>query len=192
METEVMKVGSAALTTVDDYAPELMAKAYDLYLSSNLTTVDIAIDLGLPQKVVASWVRRGGWKEKKREATMELMLAAENKFRDFMLENKLPTMQRHLRVAGKIEEAVERFMDQELKDDQVPKSMDLKRMAETLASATTVSARAVGLSDKPQETVSEHDNKRKERRPLVVIGVNAQAPPGTRMEPVTINVSEED
>ena len=67
METEVMKVGSAALTTVDDYAPELMAKAYDLYLSSNLTTVDIAIDLGLPQKVVASWVRRGGWKEKKRE-----------------------------------------------------------------------------------------------------------------------------
>lgn len=192
METEVMKVGSAALTTVDDYAPELMAKAYDLYLSSNLTTVDIAIDLGLPQKVVASWVRRGGWKEKKREATTELMLAAENKFRDFMLENKLPTMQRHLRVAGKIEEAVERFMDQELKDDQVPGSMDLKRMAETLASATTVSARAVGLSDKPQETVSERDNKRKERRPLVVIGVNAQAPPGTRMEPVTINVSEED
>ena len=120
------------------------------------------------------------------------LLAAENKFRDFMLENKLPTMQRHLRVAGKIEEAVERFMDQELKDDQVPKSMDLKRMAETLASATTVSARAVGLSDKPQETVSERDNKRKERRPLVVIGVNAQAPPGTRMEPVTINVSEED
>ena len=83
-------------------------------------------------------------------------------------------------------------MDQELKDDQVPKSMDLKRLAETLASATTVSARAVGLSDKPQETVSERDNKRKERRPLVVIGVNAQAPPGTRMEPVTINVSEED
>ena len=54
-------------------------------------------------------------------------------------------------------------------------SADVKlvRAAKALSDASNVSARAVGLTDKPQER--EEDDKKK-RTPLVVIGVQGTAP----------------
>ena len=72
--------------------------------------------------------------------------------------------------------------------------MKIKRLAEALSSVAGVSARAAAISDRPFMD-SEGPAGKREKRPLVVIGVTAQPIPGfseTKGSPVTINIDGEE
>ena len=163
-------VSADEFTEVDRYDPKLKAKAYDTYLSTSLGPQEIAIDLGLPARVVVAWIRKGKWKDRKKEVEMELFRSAEDKYRRIITEHRAPTVERHLRIAKKLEEGIEQVIEHETSDpDRVPNGAMLKRMAEALSAATGVSARAAAISDKPFTENAEE--ARKGKQPLVVIGV---------------------
>lgn len=185
-------IDEASFTTPACYDPAVKQRAYDLFLSSNMSAVDIAIDTGLPQHVVASWIRTGGWRERKKEIDAELMKDAEDRYRRLVVEKRLPVVERHLRVSEKLETAIEKNIDIATEDGAVPNDMKLKRLAEALVSATGVSARAAAISDKPFSDSDEKDGKNK-KRPLIIIGVTAQPSPGfQRPDPVTVTVDESE
>lgn len=176
-------------TTAGNYDPKLKAKAYDLFLSTDLSVTDIAIDLGLARPVLAYWIAKGAWSKRKREIEAQEMDRAEDNYRRLIIQNRGPVVERHLRVSGKLEKAIEKVIDEALKDDGIPSDMKLKRLAEALSSATGVSARAAAISDKPFSD-ENRNNDSGGKRPLVTIGLNVQAPPEAPMPSVT--VTEED
>lgn len=154
------------------YSPEQKAKAYEAYLIKGLNPREISMDLAIPASTIAGWIQKGKWRDRKLQIEKEVFEIAESKYRKFIIEEKLPTAERHLEAAKVIEEKVKKVVD---RIDVESSSADVKlvRAAKALSDASNVSARAVGLTDKPQER--EEDDKKK-RTPLVVIGVQGTAP----------------
>lgn len=176
-------------TDADNYAPAVRAKAYERFLQTDMSPMDIAIDLGVNEMVIATWIRRGGWRKRKKELEMELFESAESDYRKLLIETRLPTLQRHLRISEKLELAVEKLIDTAIETGKPPSDMALKRLAETLSSATSVSARAAGITDKPFES---KDNKQDSKTPLIMIGVEASVPPGREDNAIDVDCTEED
>jgi len=169
MNEELELIEGDDFTEVDQYDPKVKAKAYDTYLNTSLGPTEIAIDLGVPARVVSLWIRRGKWNERKKEVELELFRSAEDKYRRVILEHRVPTVERHLRIAKKLEEGIEQVIDAETNNGGVPDAVTLRRMSEALASATGVSARAAAISDKPFTENAEE--ARKGKVPLVTINV---------------------
>lgn len=173
-------------TSVEYYDPKVKARAYKLYLETDLSIADIAVDVGAPSVVIAKWARAGDWRLRKQEIEDELFRRAEDGYRALIIKHRAPVIDRHIRVAGKIETAVEEVMDKAKTDERSLNSMELKRMAETLAAAAGVSARAAGISDKPFSDVNERAGEGK--RPLVLLNINPAPAPG--QPPVTVETRE--
>jgi len=173
LQTSALPQGSD-LTTETDYDVEVKVKAYDMFLHSDADFTDIAIALSVPRNTVLTWSRKGKWNDRKQELELEAFKAAETQYRRFLTEHKLPTIERHLRVATMLEEEVENI----LKDAKVNKtpldSMVLRRISEALASSAGVSARASGVNDRGLQTDDDGggggDGSGKQRKiPLVII-----------------------
>lgn len=163
------------LTTVKLYDPEVKAKAYECFLHTDMDLVDISIMVSVPRHVVATWAKEGEWNKRKRELELEVFRAAEAKYRAFLIKNKQSTVERHLALSTALEEQVGKLLDaMKQNPDDLPSSSELRRLAETLASITAVSGRAVGLAEKVTkvEEVSDPDEK-KGKRPLIQIGIGA-------------------
>lgn len=167
---DVVDVEDDDFTDVTHYDPKIKARAYDLYLNSSMGPQEIAIDLNLHTHVVVAWIRNGKWKDRKQEVEMELFRGAEDQYRNVIRKHRVPTVERHLRIAKKLEEGIEKVVDHETNDpDRAPGDMVLKRMAEALSSVTGVSARAAAISDKP--FMEDQEREQKGKQPLVVVGV---------------------
>jgi len=155
------------------FAPEptfsqtTLNKAYDLFLQTDMDLSDIALDLGVSSKLVASWARKGKWVDRKRGLEEEEMQAADAKYRSVVRENRVPVVKRHLAVSGKLEEGIEKFIDVEL-DKDAPNPVQLERMSRALAASTGVSARAAGITEKPHEDTIKESKK----TPLILLNVN--------------------
>lgn len=192
MEQDELAVGTE-FTTPTKYAPPVKARAYELYLNSDLDTTDIAIDVGVPRSTVATWAREGHWLERKQEIEHELMQRSEDSYRQLILRNRKPVLERHLRISEKLEEAIEKVIDDATRDDGVPSDIKLKRLAEALSSATGISARAAAISDKPFGDMSKDgrgDNPPK--TPLIMIGIRPQASPDHAPPPIEVTLEETD
>ena len=163
-------VGSA-LTTVKNYSVEVKARAYELFLHTDLDLTDLAISLNVPRHVVLTWSRKGKWNDRKQDLELEAFRAAETRYRRFLTEHKLPTIERHLKAATMLEEAVIAAVEQATKSGGVLGSMELRRLAEALSSSAGVSSRAAGVTDRTiladDESASEKEKARKQ--PLVII-----------------------
>jgi len=160
----------------DKYPAEVMTAAYESYLAGNMDYGKMSLELAVPEKILRRWVEEGGWREKKLELDKQMFEDAENEYRKFLINNRVPVAERHARVSKKLEEALERQLDEVHKaiengtiDEKFPGST-LKRMAEALASVAGVSARAVGLSDRPA-ILEEGGNRGNGKVPLVSINV---------------------
>jgi len=164
-------VGSA-LTTVKNYSVEVKARAYELFLHTDLDLTDLAISLNVPRHVVLTWSRKGKWNDRKQDLELEAFRAAETRYRRFLTEHKLPTIERHLKAATLVEEAVIAAVEQAKQNNGVIDSMVLRRLAEALSSSAGVSSRAAGVTDRTiladdGESASEKEKARKQ--PLVII-----------------------
>lgn len=154
------------------YSPEQKAKAYELYLIKGMNPREISMDLAIPASTISHWITKGRWRDRKLQIDREMFEIAESKYRKFIVEEKLPTAERHLEAAKAIESKIKKVVDK-IDTDAANADVKLVRSAKALSDAANVSARAVGLSDKLPE--SEPDDKKK-KVPLVVIGIQGTAP----------------
>lgn len=171
-------VQGTEFTTEKNVAPAVLAKAYELYLNTDLDITDIAVSLSVPRSAVAAWVRNGKWEARKQELIQELFKSSEDKYRALILANRAPTVERHLRVGKKLEEAIERNIDEATADGGAPSDMRLKRLAESLSSVSSVTARAAGVTDTPFSEGGQKQGK----VPLVFVNVQ----PGVASAAVTV------
>lgn len=187
------------LTPPSAYPVEVKQKAYDLFLNEAMDLTDVAIQLSISRGVVASWAREGQWIQRKQDIEMELMKSVDNKYRDFLIKNRLPTAERHLKTSKALEELIERAINMKTQaalSNAEPSPMDLERLAKALSAATGVSARAVGIAERVVEQNAGADLGSNKRVPLIVIGVsNAVRAPGSLRDEgppaIDIKVSEE-
>lgn len=154
------------LTTALNYDPVDKAKAYELYLRSDMDLTDISITLGIEKSVISSWARRGNWATRKAELESEFMRCAESKYRTFVIEHRLPTIQRHLEICRKLEEKIAQLLEGDKID-----SRELKRLSEALSSSAAVAARAAGVADRVTER-SPTEPSSQSKRPLIAIGIS--------------------
>ena len=126
----------------------------------------------IPASTISHWITKGRWRDRKLQIDREMFEIAESKYRKFIVEEKLPTAERHLEAAKAIESKIKKVVDK-IDTDAANADVKLVRSAKALSDAANVSARAVGLSDKLPE--SEPDDKKK-KVPLVVIGIQGTAP----------------
>jgi len=156
-------------TAVRHYDPVIKARAYELYLHSGGDMTDIALQLQVPRNVVAKWACDGKWSKRKEILALEIMKAAEFKYRDFMLTNRMGTVERHVRIGAKLEEAVEKLL-QKLEDNQSVSSTEVRRLADALSSVAAVTARASaklsGSSAIAMPRAAGPDTRAPSRRPL--------------------------
>ena len=166
---------SEALVQPDKYGAEVMQAAYDAYLSGNFNYERMGLELDVPVKVIKRWVSEGGWRERKLEIDRQLFEDAEIEYKKFVTKNRTPVAERHARIAGQLEMALEKQIEevhQAIMDGTLEEKFTgstLKRLAEALSPVTGVSARAVGMSDKVTVFDAEKDSKGKQ--PLVTINV---------------------
>lgn len=170
-------VRGSPLTTEKHYDPRVKARALQLYLTTDLTLTDISIDLQVPEKVLSAWARKDMWLKRREDLEQEFMLRAENSYRRFMAEKRTKVAERHERIAGQLEQAIEDTIKQRTEDGEVNETT-LKRLAEALSSATGVSARAVGIGMASSNLAKiQEENNRNQKQPLVLIGINGALPP---------------
>lgn len=177
-------------TTVKHYDPKVKAAVYHDFMNTNKDLVEIAIEHGVDRHVISAWSKEGGWLERRREIEKELMRAADDQYRAFVTENKIPVLRRQTRISGKLELAIEQLLEEELKnptgkEGQV-NSMVIKRLAESLAAVSGVSTKALGIADTVVETNSQGGG----RVPLVAIGIGPSLPSERTMEKPTITIQE--
>ena len=192
MQQELPKVKEPRVTKLDAFDPAKIAAAYNLFLNHDATFESAALELGIPIRVLLQHARKGAWLKKKEEMTRTLELDAEQRYREFLAQNRLPTAKSHLDLSSLLEEGIRRIAEEAIKDGKVPDDKMIRRLTEALASVTGVSARAAGITDRPAPVASATETQGKQ--PLIVIGVNPSvaAPAGTETINITDYVTEEE
>jgi hypothetical protein len=99
--------------------------------------------------VAKNWYRKEKWKDQRKELELETQQNFLSQHRSLILKNRVDVTQRHLTLSKEIETAILQKIavnpGEALKDFTTEQLLNLARAAK---SATDVSARAVGLSDK--------------------------------------------
>jgi hypothetical protein len=161
------------VVTRDKYPVAMRNDAYKKFINDSCDLTDIAIDLGVPKKVVVGWARDGKWVKRKEELERTLMREADAKFVSFRAQHKLPEAKRQMELTTDLENLLAAVIKvQASKDPEDLNINDLKRLTEALEKATNVGARLVNITDDtsgPQVVATGPAGK----QPLVVIGIGA-------------------
>lgn len=188
-EPELPPVQGTEFTSVEHYDPKVMAAAYDRFLKTDLSIVDIAIDLSVPAAVVARWAKKGGWVARKQEIVDALMAQKDAEYRQLIIEHRVPVMKRHLELSAKGESVISNALD-ELVERQAKgatiKPGEIKALGDAAGSFTGISARTVGVSDKIAPGGMEGPASGK--RPLVILNVSPRA--DVSVDAKTIEIEE--
>ena len=185
------KVKPPRKTRRDRYDPEVVARAYELFLEGEEDFATVALQLNVPHRDVLYWARKEKWLERKEELTRTLELGAEQDYRRFLAESRLPTAERHLRIAKNLEELIESELSKLDADGEAgakDRTAALRRLSEALASAANISARAAGITDRPAPIESAQSQQ--QRRPLIMIGVNPTVSPDKHADEKVIDVED--
>lgn len=158
-------------TTVENYDPKDKAQAYDLYLNSDMDIVDISIKLGIQHRVIASWAREGKWSVKRQELEQEMMKRADSKYRKFLVEHRIPTLQRHLEISTMMEEQIRKILQAAEQTGKPVNTQELKRLADSMSASSMVSARASGIAEKLIERTTDSSGSGQGKRPMIAIGI---------------------
>lgn len=163
---EVMPADS--LSTPTTYAPADRAAAYDLFLNRAMSLDDVAIVQGLDRNVIAGWAKQGKWVARKKALLDDMNKSIEQKFRDWVTDNKIKVAQQHLSYGQTLENMIKEILDKAKKENQVS-SVELARLAKALSEASNLSARAVGLDNEGVSTIAQQQQTQKQ--PLIIIGL---------------------
>jgi hypothetical protein len=176
MNNDIDSAQGDEFTEVTVYDPAVKARAYKAYLTG-CTLGEISLDVGVRVDVVSKWAQHGDWRKRRMEIEKEMFDQAADNYRALIVKHRAPVIERHLRVAGKLEEAIEQVIDDETSDpDRVPNGTMLKRMAEALSAATGVSAMAAAITDRAFD-MGGTDAVSQGKVPLITLNVMPQLPP---------------
>ncbi len=168
------------ITKLDTVDPVKLAEAYEKFLFGDETPDTLAVGLGIPKKLLLREMRQHKWLERKEELTRVLERESEQRYREFLARNRLPTADRHLRIAERLEKEIESAVA-ELGDlSGRDRSAAIRRLTESLASVTGVSARAAGITDRPAPVVQD-GGQTGGRQPLILIGVQPRISDGSKV-----------
>jgi len=170
----------------DAYDPEKIGEAYKSFINGD-GFEDIAIELSIPRKVLAYHARKGDWLKRREDVLGVACSAADQEYVGFLAKERLPTARRHLRLARKLEETIEKNIDQlqEAVESGIIDDKILRRLTEAVASITAVSARAAGITDRPAPVTNQGQQGGKQ--PLIMIGITPTIAEG--QEP-TVDVTD--
>lgn len=184
-EVEVVPMGPGAAVTLPppedmleplqerySLAPEVVGQIYERFLMGNLTLKELALEHGVPVRVVVTLAKKNGWVERKHELELEAIEKAEASYRDFVIKNKLPTAEEQLAASRSIVTKLQEILATIDTSGGDPTSK-LRRIAEALKSAADVGARATGMSDAPMSDYIRNREQTQKQTPIVVVGINA-------------------
>lgn len=155
-----------ALAPLED--PQVKIRAYDMFLNTMKSFEEIAVELAVPLKDLKTWVRQGNWVARKQDIMDTAMRASDQRLQEFIIRNRQPTAERHLKVATKIEDAVDKTLEDRTKGDKVADPKVLKTLAEALSSSAGVSGKAVGITDAGIQ--GDRDSQGK-KTPVVIVNL---------------------
>ena len=178
-----VKVKEPPVVRSDAYDPKVIATAYEKFLGGE-SFETIAIEMGIPKRVVLYHARRDDWLKRREELTGMLRSEADQRYLDFLSRERLPEAVRQLRMSGKMETALELLIDKMLESDDIDDRV-LRRLAETLTAASNVAARAVGITDRPAPVGGGEKRQVGGKQPLIMIGIQPTIEDGT-----TINITD--
>jgi hypothetical protein len=190
-EVEEPKIKEARVAKADAFDPTVIAEAYERFLNGDSFDA-LAIELSIPKKVLAYHARKGDWLTRRADLLGVMQTEADQRYLDFLARERLPAAERHLRVAGKLEGAIERIVDKliDIADEDGDITIDdkrIRRLTESMASISAVSARAAGITDRPAPVGG--GNQSVGKQPLIIIGVQPTVDKGEK-QGVTIDVSD--
>lgn len=166
--------------------PKIMGQAYSLFLESDRDLFDIAIELNLPREVLATWVKRGGWIDRKKQITNDYLRAAEDKYRQYLIQQRLPALMRHQKIGQGLEGMILDVIEKAIAEGKTLDPTAIRRLAEAFSSSANVTAKVAELAKKEdKEAEARAAGKREAKQPLIVIGG------GPVNVTVTENASEE-
>jgi hypothetical protein len=173
----------------DAFDPVKIGVAYERFLTGD-SMEDLCIELDIPKKVLAYHASKGGWNKHRGELLQQFNTDADQRYLALLGRERLSTTERHLRIASKTELAAENLVDQLLAESEngIIDDKVLRRLTESIASITTVSARAAGITDRPAP-VGGGDHHAGGKAPLITLNVVPQIA-GKEEPGVTIDVTD--
>lgn len=99
----------------------------------------------LSPHTLKEWINKGEWRKQRDELEEQAKQNFVQKYRNMVLSNRIDVTSRHLDISKALEQ---RIADKLLDDSRNYDDEELLNYARALKSASDVSARAVGLSDK--------------------------------------------
>lgn len=123
--------------------------AFDMYMKGH-THKEIIEQAEVSDFLLKKWIREEKWKDQRNELVEQTQQNFIQKHHRFIMDQRIETMGRHVRISKKLEERIELMVEKKLANGEIGHLTDeeVLNIAKALKSATDVSARAVGLSDK--------------------------------------------
>lgn len=171
----------------DEGTLALKAKAYDMFLNKGMDEDAISVELGVKAMDISRWKAEGKWMKRRREAEQAILRRHDITFQLFQAENKIKEASDQLALGRKIQNSITDTVDAITSGGAKATPAELERLAKAAAAATSISARAVGLHDKPADPVSQEGSGGR-KVPLVMIGVMPSRPSETPADAKVIDV----
>lgn len=148
--------------------PQVRIKAYDMFLNSAMDLDQIAVALALPVRSLRTWARQGNWVSRKQDLLDVAVKASEQKMQEFVIKERQPTAERHLKVAKGLEETIDKTLEKVKRDDGSADPRVIKTLAEALSSSAGVSGKAVGITE---AGVGIGQDQASKKMPVVIINL---------------------
>jgi hypothetical protein len=158
------------------------------YIHTNKRVEDIALSLGASTRDVRSAIKRYGLDKRKAEIIQQVQQEELAAYGKFLLDNRVPTAQRHLEISNQLNEAVGKILNAAA--DKTPEELAAvvkplrdvaslyRSLSETLSASSGVGARAVSLSGLTAEQAGGLQLAQAAgKRPLVSLSFNVQQAP---------------
>ena len=121
----------------------IMSNAYNEFLMSNLSAVEIAAKLKLPHDIVMDWSRFGKWEARRRNLVAELVTIVEQDHLKFIRDNRIKTANKLVTdltpLAAKLKESIEAAI-------AANDSMAVRRYAEAMTAVLNPLMQVAGLN----------------------------------------------
>lgn len=134
---------------VQKYTPYQRQQAKAMYIMEGRSARQISELLNVPVVNIAQWRNLGKWASQRAEIIKELDEKMRADVHRIVNENKTVVMQRHLDIGSKIEQAVEKVVDESLSDDGRPLNPEeLELASKAFMQSAKVTGQVVGLSSR--------------------------------------------
>ena len=127
---------------------EVYAAAYQLYVTTNLGSEQVAKRIGIPTPVISKWALDGKWKEKKENFFKTMMQNVDEQLTAIVKTQRPKIIERHLELSEKLDARIMEHLDDEMVKRIKP--LELKALAGAGKDSADIAARVVGLDKQEQ------------------------------------------